>query len=227
MYYIKKIFLTFLLKIKNFLAKFKKKQKVDTGFVSENKKSVINQAASLEIKNKTDELKNEVERISEKIVKKYFGDIDKTIQILESKKIRVYRTRFVVDILKNINEKQGFILPLKGFKAFYLNFIISLLCDKKLVFKSTTDSMFIFHTKPIDKFFLASQVYRFVAFRKKMPGFEYDVQEKFKKIYKSPKASDFNMLTAGEIFALKEAIARDVESVDFAVKLNQETKITN
>ncbi len=232
MYKIKVIFLNFLLKIKNFKEKIqnsqnfsaKESQKV---FKNSKVKAAINQAASIHINSVSDEEKKKVENISEKIIKKYLGDIPKTIKLIEKKGIRVYQTRFAVKLLSNINEKQGFLTPLKGFKAFYLNFWINLLCDKKLVFKFETPEMFIFTSKAIDNFYLASQVYRFVAFKKKLAGFEYEVQEEFKKIYKNPNVKNFNKLTAGDIFALKEAIARDVESIDFATKIFEETELMN
>lgn len=223
MYHVKKIFLNFLLFLQKILAGFAKKQKVENTFSSANKKSAINQAASLEISQKTNQLKEKTEKIAEKIVKKHLGDTDKTIEFLQKQNVRVFRTKFANGILKNISEKQGFITPLKGFKAFYLNFLLALICDKKLVFKSNSDALFVFNSKPVDKFFLAAQIYKYAAFKENMPGFEYDVQEKFKKIYYSPSMNLINSLTAGEIFALKEAIARDVESVDFAAKIQQET----
>lgn len=227
MYYLQKLFLTFLLSVKNLGAKFTKKQSKanENSFKGTSFKTTINNAASLEFSSKVEDLKAEVEKISLKIVKKYFGDADKTLKILEKKGVRVYKIHFAGKILKYINEKQGFLTPLRGFKGFYINFIVSLICDKKLVFNTKSNGMFVFSAKSIDTYFLASQVYRFVAFRKKMPGFEYEVQEKFKKIYKTPNEKNFSKLTAGDIFALKEAIARDVESVDFAMKLHQENEL--
>ncbi len=229
MYEIKKFFLTLLLKIKNLKENFANKIAVkNNGNININSKMKVsvNQAASLHLNTVSDEDKKKVENIAEKIIKKYFGDIPKTIKLLEKRGIKVYRTRFAVKLLGNINEKQGFLTPLKGYKAFYLNFWIGLLCDKKLVFSTKTNEMFVFTTKDIDNFYLASQVYRFVAFKKNLAGFEYEIQEKFKKIYKNPNVKNFNSLTAGDIFALKEAIARDVEAVDFATNLYSETELS-
>lgn len=229
MYEIKKFFLTLLLKIKNLKENFANKIAVkNNGNINTNSKMKVsvNQAASLHLNTVSDEDKKKVEKIAEKIIKKYFGDIPRTIKLLEKRGIKVYRTRFAVKLLGNINEKQGFLTPLKGYKAFYLNFWIGLLCDKKFVFSTKTNEMFVFTTKDIDNFYLASQVYRFVAFKKNLAGFEYEIQEKFKKIYKNPNVKNFNSLTAGDIFALKEAIARDVEAVDFATNLYSETEFS-
>lgn len=230
MYEIKKIFLNLLLKIKNIKEKNQnpapilKRPRI---FKTPKQTTTVNHVEDFRPNNVSEEEKKKVAKISEKIIKKYFGDIQKTIKILEKKGIKVHRTRFATKILSNINEKQGFLTPLKGYKAFYLNFFIGLLCDKKLIFNTKSNEMFVFTTKEIDNFYLASQVYRFVAFKKHLPGFEYEIQEKFKKIYKNPNVKNFNALTAGEIFSLKEAIARDVESVDFAAKIYEEINMNS
>lgn len=224
MYQLKKAFLQFLLKLKLKVTKAPQPQKMNNVFVSGSRKSVIGQAASLDIKNKNEELKKDVDRIAKKLVKKYYGDMNKTVALVESKKIKVYRLHNAMKLLNYINEKPGFIVPLKGKKAIFLNFITSLLGDKKISFKSETEAMFVFSKKEIDKFFFAAQVYKFVAFRKKMPGFDFEEQEKFKQLYRKPNETEYAKLTAGDIFAIKEVIARETESVDFAFKLNEEEK---
>ncbi|MGN0014461.1 MAG: hypothetical protein ACI37T_03485, partial [Candidatus Gastranaerophilaceae bacterium] len=230
MYQLQKFFLQFLLHIKNNFKALSEKKYSDKKNDKQNnyfKGNAIADGARLEIKSDVSALKSEVEKISLKIVKKYFGNIDKTLQILQNKGVKVYKTKYAVKLLKNVNEKQGFLTPLRGFKAFYINFVFSFLCEHKLVFKTKSESMFIFSSSPIDTFFLASQIYRYVAFKKNMPGYEAEVQEKFKKIYKNPNYKNFSSLTAGEIFALKEAIARDVEAVDFAEKLHKEQSMAD
>ena len=143
MYYIKKAFLNFLLNVKNFLSKSSKTENLISGFKSENSKVTINQAASLEIKSKSKEMQKEVEQIASKIVKN-FDDVTKTLKFLETKKVRVYRIKSVSNVLKYVGEKTGFITPNKGFKAFYLNFVLSLLCDKKIVLSPKSAEMFVF-----------------------------------------------------------------------------------
>lgn len=222
MYQLKKAYLQFLLMLKKKFTKAPRQEKMNNIFVSGSRKSVIGQAASLDIKNKNDDLKKDVDRIAAKLVKKYYGDMNKTITLVESKKIKVYRLPNAVKLLQYIMESPGFIVPLKGYKAYFLNFVTGLLCEKKIIIKNETEAMFVFSMKEIDKFFFAAQVYKFVAFRKKMPGFSFEEQEKFKKIYKKPNPADFAKLTAGDIFAIKEVIARETEATDFALKLNDE-----
>lgn len=226
MYYIKKIFLTILLNIKNFLSVKKEKAAVKQIKESANTKFKFNEAASLKIETKTNELRTQVEKISKNIISRNSYDIEKTLEYLKTKNVRVVRFASATKILSKIREKQGFILPLYGFQAFYLNFFIGLIYDKKLVFKQSSDPIFIFNSDDkMDIFFLSAQIYKFVAFRKNMPGFDYNVQKKFKRIYGSPKMSEIQKLTAGEILSMKEAIARDVESVDFAMSLQNELQL--
>lgn len=223
MYYIKKFFLTFLLNIKNFLSS--KKRKEEHKRMQENLKACKNltDGASFEGKNvEFEKLKSQVEDYAKKIVKANIGDVEKTLELLKKENVRVLRFKSATDILAKIREKQGFIPPLKGFEAYYLNFCIGLICDKKLVFKSETEPMFVFNTNKMDIYFLASHIYRYVAFKLKMSGFENSVRKNYKKIYYSPKASEIEKLTAGDIFAIKDAISRDVESIDFGLSFQSE-----
>ena len=222
MYILKKKFLEFLLSVQNFLKSKQKKEPQSNIFKTEHSKNVLSDGASLNLNAQTEETKKEVEKLSEELVKKNFGDVNKTIELIKSQDIKVFRTRFVAKILKYINEQPGFIPPQRGLSAIYLNFILSLLCDKKINFSNTSKEMFVFSVKDIDEYYLASQIYKFVAFRKNMPGFEEDTQKIFKKLYKNPKKIQNSKLTAGEIFAVKEAIARDVEAADFAFKIKEE-----
>ena len=223
MYYIKKFFLTLLLNIKNFLSS--KKQQEERKRMQENLKACKNltDGASFEGKKaELEKLKSEVENYAKKIVKANFGDIEKTLDLLKKENIKVFRFKSATDILSKIKEKQGFIPPIKGFEAYYLNFCLGLICDKKLVFKSETEPMFIFNTTQMDTYFLASQIYKYAAFKMNMSGFENSVRKNYKKIYYSPKASEIEKLTAGDIFAIKDAISRDVEAIDFGLSFQDE-----
>lgn len=223
MYYIKKFFLTFLLNIKNFLSS--KKRHEERKRMQENLKDCRSFADGASFDGKkfeVEKLKSEVENYAKKIVKANFSDIEKTLELLKQENVRVLRFKSATDILSIIKEKQGFIPPLKGFEAYYLNFCIGVFCDKKFVFKSVSEPMFIFNTNEMDVCFLAAQIYKYVAFKMKMSGFEHPVRSNYKKIYYAPKVSEIEKLTAGDIFAIKDAISRDVEAVDFGLSFHNE-----
>lgn len=222
MYQIKKAFLNFLLFLKEKTTKKKKEQKENNVFSSGDRKSVINQAASLDIQNKNEELIKEVLNEAKDIVRQCGGDIEKTLDFLKSKNVRIVRIKDAKKILGYINEKPGFIVPLYDNKALFLNFVVSFFSDKKFNFSKKSEAMFVFSKKDIDKYYLASQIYKFVAYSKNLSGFEYQEQEKFKKLYQKPNEAAFEKLTAGDIFAIKEVIARESEAADFALSLKQE-----
>ena len=85
--------------------------------------------------------------------------------------------------------------------------------------------MFIFNRNHVEPFYLAAQIYKWVALKKKMPGFEFEVQEKFKKLYGKMTEKEINKMSADEIFAVKEALARENEASDFGLRLYSEQKI--
>lgn len=219
---IKYLYLKFLLRVKNFLDSAK--GRFNKSEIKPQTKVRINSAAQLNFVSETEKIRSEVEELAKKVILKYKNDTDKTLEFIKKKNVKVYRTGFAVKLLQNINEKQGFIISLKGFKAFYINFVFGLICDKKLILKTTTEPLFIFNKNKVDMYYLAAQVYKWIAYRKKLPGFEYKVQEKFKKLYSKMTQDDLNKLSADEIFAIKEVIAREEEASDFAIKLNSEYK---
>jgi len=220
---IKYVYLNFLLKIKKLSEKFKFKRRESE--IKPQAKVKINSAAQLNFVSETEKICEEAEELSRKIVLKYKNDTDKTLELIKKKNVKVYRTKFAVKLLETINEKQGFIVPLKSFKAVYVNFVFGLLCDKKFVFKTKTEPMFIFNNNKVDMYYLAAQIYKWVAYRKKLAGFAFKAQEKFKKLYYGMTESKLNQLSANEIFAIKEVIARESEASDFAMKLYEEQKI--
>jgi len=224
MFKVRQVYLQFLLKVKNLLESIK--GKLNKSNIHPESKVSINSAAQLNMVSETEKLCKEVEELSEKIIMNFKNDTEKTLEFIKKKNVKVYRSRFAVKLLRNINEQQGFIIPLKGFKAFYINLIFGLLCDKKINLKTKTEPMFIFNKNKVDVYYLASQIYKWVAFRKKLPGFEFPVQEKFKKLYNRMTEKELNKLSADEIFAIKEVIARESEASDFSIKLHSEQKIS-
>ena len=55
-----------------------------------------------------------------------------------------------------------------------------------------------------------------------LPGFDDEAQQKFKKIFEYEIDANVQTLTYEEIISLKEAIARDIEAIDFVTKLAKE-----
>ena len=220
---IKIIFLKFLLKIKTLVETFNERKQKKS--IKTDVKASINSAAQLNFVSENEKLREEAEKTAEKIVMNFRNDTDKALEFLKKKNVKVYRTKFAVKLLQNIGEKQGFISPLKGFKAFYMNFVFGLICDGKINISFETKPLFVFNRNNVEPFYLAAQIYKWVALKKKMPGFEFEVQEKFKKLYNKMTEQEINKLSTEEIFAVKEALARENEAADFGLRLYSEQKI--
>lgn len=220
---IKIIFLKFLLKIKTLVETFNERKQKNS--IKTDVKASINSAAQLNFVSENEKLREETEKTAEKIVMNFKNDTEKALGFLKKKKVKIYRTKFAVKLLQNIGEKQGFIIPLKGFKAFYINFVFGLICEGKINISFKTPPLFVFNKNNVEPFYLAAQIYKWIALKKKMPGFEFEVQEKFKKLYNKMTEKEINKLTADEIFAVKEALARENEAADFGLRLYSEQRI--
>lgn len=114
-------------------------------------------------------------------------------------------------ILAFIHEDEGLVCELKGLEALYIN----ILTDSGFSFKSK--AMFILRDGEIEPYYMLHQFYKWFAYYRELPGFDYRSQKLFKKYLNSDDTSGLENLTLDEITGLKEAINRDNEAIDFTV----------
>lgn len=181
-------------------------------------KKTIGSSASLELNCKANKAKNKLENDVKTILKKYLNDPEKLLEFVQKNGTKVYKIPFAKKILAPIGYEEGFIGAAKGFKAFYLNFIISVFADKKTKVLSKTEPMFILNHLPPDKYYTIQQFHKWYAMKLNLPGFDAQSQINFQKFLNTP---DRNVkeLSIDEILGLKEAIARDVEAINFIVDM--------
>ena len=132
---------------------------------------------------------------------------------IEKHGTKIYKIGAADKILALINETEGFITPKKGLKALYLNFVLN---NKiSLSFKES----FIMRNLPLDPYYTIHQFYVWYCFKSGFAGYEYETQEKFNRIINAKnKKEKINKLSISDILAVKEAIHRDVEAIDFVIK---------
>ena len=82
--------------------------------------------------------------------------------------------------------------------------------------------MFILRKGSVDIYYMIHQFHKWYSFELGLPGFDYKDQQNFKRIFKTLKQEDITNLSIQEIISLKEAIARDIEAIDFVVNLSKE-----
>ena len=84
--------------------------------------------------------------------------------------------------------------------------------------------MFIFNIDNTEIYTIARALHKYYGYKEKLPGFDYKSQEIFKKAYNSRRKSisPLDKCTIKEMYACKEALARDLESINFTIDLSVE-----
>lgn len=198
--------------------------KIPTNMVFSNSttKTSMNSACTLKLASKTEENKAKVNQNAKAIIKKNIKTPEKLLDIIESKGTKVYKLPAADKILAYIGEEEGFITPLEGFKALYLNFVIGLITEKKLCISFKTKEMFVLRNLPLDIYIMSHQFHKWYGFKMNLPGYDYKTQEKFKKIFRNSSDKNIEECSIAEVISIKEAVARNVESIDFVINLAKE-----
>src|SRR5574344_275592 len=181
-------------------------------------KTVFNNGSRLTLSAKTEQNKQKVENNVAVILQKYQNNPEKLMEFMNSKGTKVCRIKNAEKILKIISEKEGLIYSQSGLKALFIN----ILTQNGISLKSKT--IFIVDEKPVDTYFMAHQFHIWYSMKTKLPGFDENTQKNLTKLINNTKDEDIKNLNLDEILALKEAIARDVEAINFTVKLAKNTE---
>lgn len=185
-------------------------------------KKVYGNAASLELTSKTEKNKDKLCSDVNLILKKYENNPDKLLAFIRRSGTKVYKLKFADKVLGLIKFEEGFVSSAVGLKALYLNIIIPILSGEKIKLSLKTEPMFIMRKLPLDKYYMIQQFHKWYAMKLKLPGFDAKSQNNFQKFLNS-NDEDIKNLSVQEILGLKEAIARDVEAINFIVDLAKNT----
>ncbi len=181
---------------------------------------------TLKFSAETEKKKKEINERLKELIKKYINTPEKLIRYMELKGCRVYKIRNANKLLPKIGEEEGFLTPLKGYKALIINFVIGLVYEGKFVLNFNTKEMFIFNIGEVEIYTIARALHKYYGYKNNLPGFDYKSQEIFKKVYSNihnNNSSPFsNMRSLKDMFACKEALARDLESINFTIELSVE-----
>ena len=172
-------------------------------------KVVLTGSCSLNFSAKTEENKKKLEHNITSILNKYENMPEKILSYIEKNGTKVIRKKNAEKVLDIIREEQGYLRELHGVKAFILNVWLF----KKLGLK--TQSMFLLTEGDLDKYLVIHQFYKWYAMKLDMPGFDFQSQENFRKYLDENSCLNLNNLDIDDIIGLKEAIARDVDAIDF------------
>ena len=197
---------------------FKYRKYINSTQNSNGVKNIIGKDYSVRFDSVFEERKKEIQKEIENIVKSVKNNPYKLIEYIEEHGTKVYKIKNANKILAVIDETEGFITPKKGIKALYLNFIIN------KTFSAAFNECFIMRDLAVDPYYTIHQFYNWYAFKSGFAGYEYEAQEKFKKvIYSKNRKEDIDTLSIADILAVKEAIHRDVEAINFVINLAKNT----
>ncbi len=188
-------------------------------FSSENStsKTHIQAGIKLFLNSKTEQNKKKRDEDVKEIVTQNLKHPEMLLEYIEKNGTKVFKIPYADKLLKFVGEEEGFITPTKGINAFVLNIAL----EKKLGFK--TEPMFVLNNTPVNIYKMAHQFHKWYGYRMQLPGFDDEVQQKFKKIWEYEIDENIQTLSYEDIMSLKEAIHRDIEAIDFVTKLAKES----
>lgn len=190
----------------------------NTSYSNCTSKTAFSEAASLELNCKTNQNREKVKNNIEQIIKKHNAEPEKLIKFIQKSGTNVYITPFSNKITKLIRMEDGFIGAQKGLKAFYLSTCLTIFCKGPKP-TLTTDALFLINNSTPENCKFIQQFYKWYSMKFNLPGFDEKSQENFQKYMSTNTDISVKGLSIGEIIGLKEAIARDVEAINFVVEL--------
>lgn len=185
-------------------------------------KTHIDAASTMRLTTETEKNKDKMDFCVKNIIMQNLETPEKLLDYISEHGTGVYKIPFADKILELIKEEEGFITPLRGLKAVYLNFILGFFSKKGFSLSFETKEMFVLRDLPVNVYYMIHQFHKWYGFKVDLPGYDAQTQEKFKNAFSEIKEEDFSGMSVGEIIGLKEAIARDAEAIDFVLKLAKE-----
>jgi len=159
-----------------------------------------------------EKLNNEVKTV----LKRLKNNPELIIEFIKEHKTNVYKIKHAGKILKFLKEDEGFITERKGLKALILN----LAATGTVKFK--TEPMIILPAGEVDIYNLIHYFHKWNAYKEGMPGFDERAQKLLKKFNAKNEDDIISRLSLTDIALLKDAIARDVQSINFVIQYSKE-----
>lgn len=183
-------------------------------------KAIISEGANITINSKSKDLAKQVEQNVKIIVKQTNCDGEKLLGYVRAEGTKVYTVINAEKLLKYIGEEEGLICEKTGLDALYLSFITM----SGLKFK--TEPMFVFGKKPLERYLVLYNFYKWYSMKSGLGGFDGQIVKKYNKFIKNINKADINKLPLDEILGLQEAIARDSEATDFVLNYEKENEVS-
>lgn len=152
------------------------------------------------------------------ILKKCKNEPVKILNFIEEHGTKVYIIKNAKKILNAINENTGLITERSGFNAFIINYLI----DNG--FKLKSKSVIIKDSEELSLYYIIHDLHRWCALKNKFPGFEERAQRLLLKINDKNEDKIIAKLSNDDMKKLSQAIARNVQSIDFIGQYTKENE---
>lgn len=182
-------------------------------------KKTLGQSVSLELNSKTEKNKFKLKNNVECILKKYKNEPQKLLDFVQKSGTKVYKIPFADKLLKIIGYEEGFIGKTEGLKSLYIN----ILTREEIKLPLKTEPMFILRDSSLDDYRTIQQFHKWYAMKLNLPGFDVESQNNFQKFLNPSNDEKIKELSVEEILGLKEAIARDIEAINFVTDFVKST----
>lgn len=202
----------YLLSLKEKNLREKLKNTTKTSFSNKTSKTIIGSGSNLTLNSETKKLIESVRENVSAIVKQVDCNPEKLLEYIKAANTPVYKINNADKILALLKEEEGLITEQRGLRALYLSICVG------RGFNLKTPPMFVMREGVIDKYYMLHHFYRWYSLKSDLPGFEYEVQQKFKQFLIDNSPSAIRKFSMEDIISLKEAIARDQEATDFVLK---------
>ena len=189
-----------------------------TSFTNSTSKVVFSKGNSLKLTTQTEKNKEKLKYDVQVVLQKYENNPQKLLEFVEKNGTGVHKLPYANFFLSAIGYEEGFIGALKGAHALYLSVLTMIFgSGKGISFK--TEPMFVLRDMPLNNYYMIQQFHKWYAMKLKLPGFDAESQGNFQKFLNCSADEDIKALSMDEIMGLKEAIARDVEAINFVIEL--------
>ena len=210
---IKRIVKTFSFMLLNWQGQYLQKR-LETKYGYDGKK--VFKGCTLDLKKEDMRDSKKIDEETALILKKCKNNAEELISFFESHKTPVYKLKNYEILLKKIDEHEGLITERNGYKALYLNFIT----QKKIGF--STPTMIIIEGGESDIYMLIHALHKWVARKNGFSGLDEKSQTLLRRMDSGKEKNFIVKLSSKDIDKVRNAIARDVQAIDFVVKYSKE-----
>lgn len=204
--------------------KFLEKMNEDNASKNKLKKTYITECEDLTLSSKAKKISEQVNELAKNLIKATKDDYSGLLAIMQSGNVKIIITQNLKLPMEILGYKEGLIPSHCSIKALLLSIFIKLSTKSDIKISFELPDLFITSKKNLEFYFLAHQFYHFLAYKNKLPGYDYKTFSLFTSLIHNKNTSNisFRNMSLDKMLALKDIIERDKEAIDFVQSFARE-----